>query len=266
MNSRRLVFSVISCFGLVFLISTALQAQANEESIPSGEISLKVIAGSTSALEFEREYSASQASQADVVSAGSYQFGLRVCYSQAFHPRFSWEMGLEGGVDSYQLGVVASGAFLNSVVNRPYEQAIFLNLAYAAVLMGLKYRLPISTRSKLSFNAGGRFTFFMPVSTSVGFGRFISSGTGAGTDVFYANMRGNPDNQLIVSPEFGLDYAYHFPRSNFVLLAGFNTSFSRETTLRGNYLIFGDQEVLTGTLSKDMMLFSLGLGVAYRLR
>lgn len=264
MNNKIVFFRLFSLWILVLLTSISLPGQVVDNNKAAAEIGLILFGGHTSALEFERDYSAAQASQADVVSDSSYQFGLRASYSQAFHPRFSWKMGLEGGVDAYQLGVVASGPFLNSLVNRPYEQAIFVNLAYAAVLMGLKYQLPISKRSELTLSVGGRFTFFMPVSTSVGFGRFISNGTGAGTDVLYANMRGNPDNELIVSPEFGLDYAYHFPRSNFVLLAGFNTSFSRKTILRGNYLIFGEQEVLTGTLSKEMQFFRLGLGVAYR--
>jgi opacity protein-like surface antigen len=265
MNSGKWIFRIISCFGLVFLTSTALQAQATDGSRPPAEISLKVIVGSTSVLEFERNYSVVQADKADVVSDGSYMFALRANYTQSFHPRLRWDIGLEAGLDSYHLQVVASEAFLNTGFNRPYNvEATFFDLAYAAVLMGLKYQLPISPRSALSFNAGGRFTFYMPIGIGVGFGLIPSSGTQI--DVFDAEMKSNPDNQLIVSPEFGLDYAYHFPRSNFVLLAGFNTSFSRETTLRGNYLIFGDQEVLKGTLSKEMMFFRLGLGVAYRLR
>lgn len=265
MNSIRLTFRIISCFGLIMLTSGVLQAQATDDSRPPAVISLKVMAGSTSALEFERNYSASQADEADVLSEDSYLFALRANYTQSFHPRLAWSLGLEAGLDSYHLQVVASETFLNTGFNRPYNlEVTYFDLAYAAVLMGLKYQLPISPRSELSFNVGGRFTFYMPIGIGVGFGFIPSSGTQI--DVFDAEMNSNPDNQLIVSPEFGLDYAYHFPRSNFVLLAGFNTSFSRKTTLRGNYLILGDQEVLTGTLSKDMMLFGLGLGVGYRLR
>ncbi|WP_020536299.1 hypothetical protein [Lewinella cohaerens] len=267
MNSRRLTFKITYLSVFIFLTSQALQAQTNKTSTAISEVRLTIISGRSSALEFDRNYSTLQSNKADVVSDGAYLFALRANYTQSFYPRLAWSLGLEAGLDSYHLRVTASEEFLNVGLTRPYNQeATFFDLAYAAVVMGLKYQLPITSRSSVSVKANTRFSFFMPVFIGVGFG--VSTGTGIGMQarVFDADMKSNPDDQLIVSPEFGLDYTYDFPQSNFALVAGIHTSFSRKVTLSGDYLLTGEQEVFRGTLQKKMMFFNLGIGVAYCFR
>lgn len=246
-------------------IILSFQVSAQQFESPIAELSLRLIGGQGSALEFARDYPL-QMDEVALTSEASPLFAARIGYSRFFqrNGRLMWDFGLEAGLDSYQFKLLATEDFVDLDWDQPFnDQFTEFDLFYAAALAGLKYRLPLSPRSSISLNAGARFTYYFRSYIELGVGAILDSGQAI--TIFSTEMESNVNGRMIIAPELGLDYYYVIPGSRFSITAGVNTSVSRSNYLEGEYQLNGDDELLQGSFTKSALFLGIQLGVVYRL-
>jgi hypothetical protein len=251
-------FFALSLFH-VFVIS--LYAQSNRDS---REIGITFITGRTPALEIQRDYELPQIGRRDISSDPSSLFALRLNYSKSISSKFAWDIGLEGGLNSYHFRMVLDEDFVNlSLPQTFYTEDTDYSLPYAAGILGIKYKSSLTLRSHLVFKLGIRASYYLPIITDYMIRVPLQSGQTS--DVFIGQINPNQDSEIILSPDLSLDYLLDFPKSRCSLTTGFNTSFSRKYFMNGTFELNGDQQTLQGNFSKKMIFLNLGLGLIYRL-
>jgi hypothetical protein len=255
-------FIVITLIGSIGCLN-AQTSEGNKAPVIK-EISLKMIAGRTPALDITRNYPIFQEDKGDISSNGSSLFALRAHYAKSFSRNLMWDIGVEAGIDSYHLLVMASEEFLNYGLVKPYSlQATIYDMFYFAAIPSIKYNFPLSIRSAVSIRLGARFTYYIPTGIDAAFN--LVTPAGRTVNIFYTFLDSNKNNDIIISPDLGIEYIYQIHNSPFSFKGGLNTSFTRKEFLKGEFRITGDSEILDGEIAKKMMFFQLSLGACYRL-
>lgn len=248
---------------LVLVCMFFLNAYSQSDDNPA-EISLNFIAGRTPSLEIERDYEILGIGQRDITSDASSIFAVRLNYSRKISSKFAWDIGLEGGLNSYHFRTLFDENFVDLSLDQPFStQQTGYDLPYAAGVFGLKYISSLTSRSRVTFKFGIRASYYIPIVTDFVIRSVLQSGQNA--DIFTAQIINNDNDRIILSPDLSLDYLLNFPQSPFSLISGFNTSFSRKNFMNGTYELNGDQEKLEGRFSKKMIFLNFGLGLIYRL-
>ncbi len=173
-----------------------------------------------------------------------------------------WDIGLETGLNSYQLRVIADEEFLDLGWEQPYvSELTFYDVLYSSAILSFRYNIPLTQKNLIFLKAGVRTSFFLPIVADIQFR--ASPQPNQSFNIFSTTVQYNEKNNVIISPNLSVGYSHKLPESKISLNTVINTSFSRKEILAGNYRINGDQETLEGRLSKKMMLLTLGVGVSY---
>lgn len=259
----RYIYILITLIGSIVCLRSQTTndiTESNEISVMR-EISLKMIYGRTPALDFERNYPV-ESGKGDVASDGSSIFALCANYSRTLRRNLMWDVGLETGLNSYYLRVIAGEEFLDLGWEQPYiSELTFHDVFYSSGILSLRYNIPVTQKSLIIFKAGVRASFFLPIVTDIQFG--ASPQPSQSFSIFSSSVQYNEKDNFIISPDLGVGYSYKLSESKVSLNVIINTSFSRKEILAGDYKINGDQETLEGKLSKKMVLLILGLGASY---
>lgn len=255
---------VIKALSTLILLCTSTLILYSQRTDNSAEIGLTFIAGRAPSLEVQRDYQIPAIGQKDITANASSIFALRLNYSRSISAKFALDIGLEGGLNSYNFCLGFEEDFVDLSLPQPfYTEHTGYDLPYAAGIFGIKYKSSLTLRSHLTFKVGIRASYYIPILTDFLIGAPLQSGQPS--DIFFSQISNNNDGKIIFSPDLSLDYLLNFPQTRFSLSTGFNTSFSRNYFMNGTFQLNGDQQVLTGSFSKKMIFLNFGLGLVYRL-
>lgn len=114
---------------------------------------------------------------------------------------------------------------------------------------------------KFGIELAGVFNYHLR--SAVGYSSSAILDNGQTKDLFDAEMIVNDDNRIMVCPQLGLSYQYHLKNGGLRFAA--YTLFGSNNVLEGSYELIGDNETLTGTLTKDYNFGGLEIGYFWNL-
>jgi hypothetical protein len=262
----RIVFSYL----FIMMLSLGLNAQSTESdkvssTSPTLEVSFSTFQTNPSA--FNRNYTLD--SQNGINSSNSLGFSISGRRTQSlFTDNLKWFVGLRVGAHAYNFNLSFNEDFRDLGTGFIYPYTTFnqsnYELFFADILTGLRYDFPIGKRMKIGVEVAGVLNYHFQNDIKHNEIAFVDMNLSQDVTVLNTNMTVNPDNRLIIAAQVGIAYQYNFENSGLRFAA--NTLLASNSVLEGNYQIFGDNETLEGTLTKDFSFGGFEIGYFWNLR
>ncbi|MFK8006751.1 MAG: hypothetical protein AB8H03_10280 [Saprospiraceae bacterium] len=212
----------------------------------------------SSPIKIKRNYTSNQT---DITSGFSPAVQATITYNRKINNRFWGNIGLNIGSYSFNKKVYVSNAY-NEMNGRDYSSN---NPHFGYTFLGLKlgggYNLINKEKFQIMIGLDiiGSY-FFSTIETE--FVNFIPTNN-AIKKIYTFDVKGNKDELMIFSSELSANF-YKRLKYNLLFNLGLSFTYSQKETFEGNYIIYGDNQNLTGSFNKTFRHSSFSVGLFYQ--
>ncbi len=199
----------------------------------------------------------------DLTPNNSFSFQANLIRHARLNSKLSIQTGIIVGVSSSKFTLNLTEDFRQLGWDGYNDYFTEYEFPYIGLNIGLNYF--IFSNEKNLISGGLSVCGIGNLAPGYGFGVSASGTSGMPKELLTARFGVKDDGQILILPQ--LEIGYHrmiSPRLSFK--GAFVGAFSNKNYLNGSYIIFGDNEILTGKLGKKFNQFGISFGIVFALK
>ncbi|MCB0643067.1 MAG: hypothetical protein KDC44_15565 [Phaeodactylibacter sp.] len=250
--------------GVLLLLLLTISLPAQTPAFATGpRLILSGTGNWTSPLEISRDYQ-SDGTNNDITAVASPGYEGRFTFLSPLKNNWTVQGSIGVGVYSHKIELKLSDDFRFLGWGGFDDYFTEYDLFYLGYSFGAGYIVPLSNRSRLDLRLNAQLIYFFRESTDYGVSAVPDDNISR--LLYLSSTETNPNRQLVIAPELQLIYAFRLSQS-FDLEIGLHGVWSNVAVFKTNegYSVVGDQEVRTGSFSKNYSHVGASIGLAYTL-
>lgn len=212
----------------------------------------------SSPIKIKRNYTPNQT---DITSGFSPAIQATITYHRKINNRFVASLGLNLGSYSFNKKVYVSNAY-NEMNGRDYSSNNpHFGYTFLGVKLGGGYNLINKEKFHITIGLDIIGSYFIST-IETEFVNFIPTNN-AVKKIYTFDVEGNKDELMIFSSELSANF-YKRLKYNLLFNLGLSFTYSQKETFEGSYIIYGDNQNLTGSFYKTFKHSGFSVGLFYQ--